>query len=681
MKREKILVTAALPYANGRIHLGHIAGAYLPADIFVRYHRLKGNDIVFICGSDEHGVPITITADKEKVSPQVIIDRFHNDNKAAFERLGMSFDIYSRTSLPLHHETAKEFFLSFHERGLLNEKKTMQFFDEKSNMFLPDRYVEGTCPKCGNESARSDECENCGALYDPSELKNPVSKISGTTPKLKETSHWYFPLGNYQERLKEFVDEHNQKFTWKENVLQYCKGWFHDGLNDRAVTRDLDWGIPVPLDDAKGKVLYVWFEAVLGYISATKELSKQQNNPELWKKYWQEDDTRYIAFIGKDNVVFHCIVFPAMLMAWNDGSEKAKYILPENVPANEFLNFEGKKFSKSRNWGIDVLDFLDMFQADSVRYSLCVNLPEDRDSDFKWAEFKARHNNELADILGNFINRTFTFVFKHFDGKVPALHALNTQDSEMLALLENYPKSVGAYFEKYEMKKAALDIMNLAREANKYFDKAEPWKSVKTDKERCATSLHICLQTIYTLAELFEPMLPFTSQKIFKLLNANPVVWENCGKFNLQEGHQLNLPEILFQKIEDEVIEKLIAGMGKSAEEAAAPPEELITYDDFMKVKLVVAKVVQAQKVKKSEKLLQLQLEVEGKQRQVIAGIAKHYEPEHLIGKKVVIVGNLKPAKLMGLESNGMILAVEEEDGGMKILEISDKVKTGTRVR
>lgn len=680
MNKEKILVTAALPYANGRIHLGHIAGAYLPADIFVRYHRLKGNDIIFICGSDEHGVPITITADKEKVTPKVVIDRFHGDNKAAFERLGMSFDIYSRTSLPLHHETAKEFFLNFHERGLLNEKKSMQFFDEKANMFLPDRYVEGTCPKCGNEGARSDECENCGALYDPSELKNPVSKISGHTPVLKETSHWYFPLGNYQDRLKEFVAESNEKYSWKQNVLQYCNGWFHDGLTDRAVTRDLDWGIPVPLNDAKGKVLYVWFEAVLGYISATKELSAKRNKPDLWKKFWQEDDTRYIAFIGKDNVVFHCIVFPSMLMAWNDGN-KQQYILPENVPANEFLNFEGKKFSKSRNWGVDVIDFLDMFQADSLRYSLCANLPEDRDSDFKWAEFQARHNNELADILGNFINRTFTFVFKHFEGKVPSLYELNEQDNEMLALLEKYPENVGAYFEKYEMKKAALEIMNLAREANKYFDKSEPWKSVKTDKERCGTTLNICLQTIYTLAELFEPLLPFTSQKIFKLLNAKPVEWENCGKINLQEGQQLEQPEILFRKIEDEVIAKLIAGMGKPAEEAAAEPEELITYDDFMKVKLVVAKVVEAQKVKKSEKLLQLQLEVEGKQRQVIAGIAKHFEPEQLVGKKVVIVGNLKPAKLMGLESNGMVLAVEDEDGGLKVLEMPENVKTGTRVR
>lgn len=674
------MVTAALPYANGRIHLGHIAGAYLPADIFVRYHRSKGNDIVFICGSDEHGVPITITADKEGVTPKVIIDRFHNDNKSAFERLGMSFDIYSRTSIPEHHETAKEFFLNFYERGILKEKKSSQFFDEKANMFLPDRYVEGTCPKCGNEGARSDECENCGALYDPSELKSPISKISGNKPILKETSHWYFPLGDYQDRLQQYVKEHDEKFDWKENVLQYCKGWFHDGLTDRAVTRDLDWGIPVPTDDGKGKVLYVWFEAVLGYVSATKVLSEQRNQPDLWKEYWQEEDTRYIAFIGKDNVVFHCIVFPSMLMAWNDANKK-HYILPENVPANEFLNFEGKKFSKSRNWGIDVIDFLDRFPADSLRYALTSNLPEDRDSDFKWNEFQARNNNELADILGNFINRTLTFVFKHFEGKVPPLYELSDADNELLNLLEKSPSLIGSYIEKYEMKKALLEMMNIAREANKYFDKSEPWKSVKTDKERCATTLNICLQTIFTVSELFTPIIPFTSEKIFQILNAKPVSWDNAGKINLQEGHELNKPEILFRKIEDEVIQKMVQGLGQPLDMPAAEPEELISFDEFLKVKLVTARILEAQKVPKSDKLLQLKVDTGNGVRQIIAGIGKHFAPESLIGKQVLVVGNLKPAKLMGLESQGMILALEDENGALSLLDIKETIKPGTRAK
>ena len=480
MTREKILVTSALPYANGPIHLGHLSGAYLPADIYVRYHRLKGSDILYICGSDEHGVPITISADKEHVKPQVIIDRYHNINKEAFEKFGMSFDNYSRTSIPVHHETSKEFFLEYYERGLLKEKKTFQFYDEKAKMFLPDRYVEGTCPNCGYEEARSDECENCGALYDPKDLKNPKSKISGQTPVLKETSHWFFPLGDYQERLEEYVKVMNENYGWKENVLQYCRGWFKAGLQDRAYTRDLDWGVSVPLDNAQGKVLYVWFEAVLGYISATKELGEKLGKKDLWKDFWQGENTKYIAFIGKDNVVFHCIIFPAMLMAWNDG-EKDKFILPQNVPANEFLNYEGKKFSKSRNWGIDAIDFLKKFPADPLRYTLAANLPETRDTDFQWKEFQLRNNSELADILGNFINRTFTFVHKHFDGKVPAPSKLENIDEEMLESIKKYPANVAELFECYKIRDGVLEAMNLAREGNKYFNDSEPWKSSKIE--------------------------------------------------------------------------------------------------------------------------------------------------------------------------------------------------------
>ncbi|MGA7838077.1 MAG: methionine--tRNA ligase [Ignavibacteriaceae bacterium] len=680
MSKEKILVTSALPYVNGPIHLGHLSGAYLPADIFVRYKRLKGSDILYICGSDEHGVPITITADKEGVKPKVIIDRFHKINKEAFEKFGMSFDIYSRTSLPLHHETAKEFFLEFFNRGILNEKKSMQFYDEKAKMFLPDRYVEGTCPNCGNEEARSDECENCGALYDPSELKNPKSKITGETPLLKETSHWFFPLGKYQPKLEQYIDEMNKKYGWKENVLQYCRGWFKDGLRDRAVTRDLDWGVKVPVNNAEGKVLYVWFDAVLGYISATKELSQKRGDKSLWKKYWQDPETKYVAFIGKDNVVFHCIVFPAMLMAWNEG-ENEKFVLPQNVPANEFLNFEGKKFSKSRNWGIDVIDFLKLFPADPLRYTLAANLPETRDTDFYWKEFQLRNNSELADIIGNFINRTFTFVHKHFDGKVPARGKMDSIDNEMLNIISASPSKIGSYFEKYKVKDGVFESMNLARACNKYFNDSEPWKTIKSDKERCGTTLYVCMQAIYTLAEIFSPVIPFSSEKIFKMLNIKPAAWDECGNENLKAGHQLNKAEIIFPKIEDDMIEEQTKKLNNDETVKEAPKDETITIDDFFKVQLKVAEVISAEKVEKSEKLMKLRVKLDKEERQVIAGISKHYLPEDLINKRVIIVANLKPAKLMGLESQGMVLAVDDENGKVNLLSVDNSVKVGTRVK
>ncbi|GBD87612.1 methionine--tRNA ligase [bacterium BMS3Abin03] len=678
MTKEKILVTSALPYANGPIHLGHLSGAYLPADIYVRYKRLKGDDIIYICGSDEHGVPITISADKENVSPHVIIDRYHEMNYEAFKKFGMSFDNYSRTSLPVHHATAKEFFLEFHNHGLLKEKKTFQFYDKKAKMFLPDRYVEGTCPNCGFEEARSDECENCSAQYEPQELKNPKSKITGETPVLKETSHWFFPLGEFQPRLEKYINEMNEKYGWKENVLQYCRGWFKEGLKDRAVTRDLDWGVKVPLDNAEGKVLYVWFEAVLGYISSTKEYSEKIGDPDLWKKYWQDPDTKYIAFIGKDNVVFHCIVFPAMLMAWNDG-DKEKYCLPQNVPANEFLNFEGKKFSKSRNWGIDAIDFLKIFPADPLRYTLAANLPETRDADFHWKEFQARNNNELADIIGNFVNRTFTFVHKHFEGKVPEKGNLETIDIEMIKTISEYPKKISGYFERFKIKDGVNEIMNLARTGNKYFNDSEPWNTIKTDKTKCGTTINICLQTIYTLAELFEPVIPFSSEKIFKMLNAEKTTWDKCGEENLAEGHKLAKAEILFPKIEDKIIEQQIAKLGSG--ETEKNKDNLITYDDFMKTELKVAEVVAAEKIKKSKKLLKLSVKLGNEVRQVVAGIAQSYEPEEMIGKKVVIVANLQPAKLMGEKSNGMILAVEKDDGKLQVVTVNNSIKNGIRVK
>ncbi|MEW6701650.1 MAG: methionine--tRNA ligase [Bacteroidota bacterium] len=681
MSRQKILVTSALPYANGNIHLGHLSGAYLPADIYVRYKRLKGDDILYICGSDEHGVPITITADKEKVSPQEIIDRYHNANKNAFEKFGMSFDIYSRTSLPIHHKTAQQFFKSFYDQGLLIEKKSLQFYDETAKMFLPDRYVEGTCPRCGNEEARSDECEKCGSLYDPSELKNPKSKISGKTPLLKETSHWFFPLGKYQERLQKYVDEMNEKFGWKDNVLQYCKSWFNDGLKDRAVTRDLDWGVKVPLEDVQNKVLYVWFEAVLGYISATKELSLQRGDPDLWKEYWQANDTKYVAFIGKDNVVFHTLIFPAMLMAWNDANDD-KFILPQNVPANEFLNFEGKKFSKSRGWGIDLDEFLNLFTADTLRYTLAANLPENKDTDFYWKEFQGRTNGELADILGNFVNRTFTFAHKHFEGKVPEITTLEKIDKEMLAYLKSQPQTISNLLERYKIKDAVFEMMNLARAGNKYFNDSEPWVSLKKNKERCATTINICLNTIYTLAEIFEPVIPFSSVKMFRMLSARPTEWSICGESHLQPGHKLSEAEILFAKIEDKVIEEQINKLEQSEENEPEEIVEEITIEEFKRVKLRVGKIIAAENVKKSDKLLKLQIDLGREKKQLVAGIAKSYTPEQLIGKKVLIVANLKPAKLFGIESQGMILALDtEEDGKVKLIEIDGAINLGAAAK
>ena len=682
MENEKIIVTSALPYANGPIHLGHLSGAYLPADIFVRYKRLTKSDIIYVCGSDEHGVPITITADKEKLTPQDIINRYHESNKAAFAKFGMSFDIYSRTSIPTHHQTAQDFFMSYNNQGILTEKKTLQFYDEKAGMFLPDRYVEGTCPKCGYDEARSDECEKCGDLYDPSELINPKSKISGGTPELKETSHWYFPLGKYQERLEKYINEANEKFNWKDNVLNYCKGWFKDGLKDRAVTRDLDWGVKVPLENANAKVLYVWFEAVLGYISATKELFKESNNPDEWKEYWQNENTRYIAFIGKDNIVFHTIIFPAMLMAWNDTNDE-KFVLPENVPANEFLNFEGKKFSKSRGWGIDVEQFLEIFPADSLRYTLAANLPENKDTDFYWKEFQAKSNSELADILGNFINRTFIFASKHFDEKVPERGELETIDKEMLALISEAPKKIGNLIEKYKIRDAVFEMMSLARAGNKYFNDSEPWVSVKNDKTRTATTVNICLKTIYTLAEVFSPVIPFSTEKIFKMLNVKSSDWNEIGNKEFEVGHQLNKSEILFTKIEDKTIDAEILKWSNLATVEEKEEEKFpeITFEDFMKVDLKVAEIIAAENVKKSKKLLKLQVKIGKTERQVVAGIAQSYKPENLIGKKVVMVANLKPAILFGLESQGMILAIEDENGKLNVVEVTNSLNSGLKVR
>jgi len=686
---KKILVTAALPYANGKIHLGHLAGAYLPADIFVRYQRSMKRDVLFICGSDEHGVPITITAENEKTTPQAVVDRYHMLNKTAFEQFGVSFDNYSRTSLPLHHETASDFFSKFHAAGILKEKREKQLYDEKAKMFLPDRYVEGTCPVCRNPDARGDQCEKCGTFLNPMELINPRSKITGETPTVRETTHFYFPLGAYQQRLEDYIAATDARDGWKENVLQYCRSWFKEGLQDRAVTRDLQWGVKVPLPAFRDKVLYVWFDAVLGYISGTKEWALQKGAPEQWKEYWCDASTKYIAFIGKDNIVFHCIVFPAMLMAWNETVKNTQYILPENVPANEFLNFEGQKFSKSRGWGIDVDEFLSEFPADALRYSLATNLPELRDADFTWKDFQARTNNELADILGNFVNRSLTFAHRTFQGRVPPAGQFAALDKDLLNQTKACTIHAGELIDHYRFRDATLEIMNVVRFANKYFNDSEPWKTSKSDPQRCATTIHVCLQTIRSLAILFEPILPFAARKIWTMLSLSGTPaeagWKTAGDLTLVEGSVLGQPEILFTKIEDEIIQKHLqqlpsaASKGVVSETAAVKPT--IGIDAFKQVDLRVARVLEAERVPKSDKLLKLKVSIGKEERQIVAGIAQQYAPESLIGKQIIVVANLAPAKLMGQESQGMLLAASNSSGMLTVLTVEREIDAGSIVK
>jgi methionyl-tRNA synthetase len=681
---QRILITAALPYANARIHLGHLAGAYLPADIYARFQRLRGRDVLFICGSDEHGVAITLAADREKVPPGVIVDRYHAMNMDAFAKFGITFDNYSRTSIPLHHETAVEFLLEFHRRGILTEKNEKQLYDEKANMFLPDRYVEGTCPVCGNTDARGDQCENCGTFLDPLQLLNPRSKITGDTPVVRETTHLYFPLGAYQARLEEYVKKSDAAEGWKENVLQYCRSWFKEGLEDRAVTRDLTWGVKIPLPGYEKKVVYVWFDAVLGYISSTKEWARRVGRPDAWKEYWLRPDTKYVAFIGKDNVVFHTIVFPAMLMAWNDGGGE-KYVLPANVPANEFLNYKGQKFSKSRGWGIDVQDFLLKYPADPLRYSLAAGLPEYRDSDFTWRDFQARNNNELADILGNFINRTLAFAVRSFGNAVPPRGPLGDLDRGILADLEGTPPAAAEFYEHYRFRDGLMEVMNLARRANKYFNDCEPWKTVKSDPARCATTINISLQIARSLAILMSPVIPASCERIWRMLDipgeAARGSWDSARELPLPEGHRLGTAGILFTKIEDSMIESdSVLPPGPPAPPPVTAPEK-ITIDEFRKVDLRVGKVLRCEQVAKSEKLLKLQVEIGTEQRQIVAGIARHYRPEDLVGKLVVVVYNLLPATLMKEESHGMVLAASDADGKLVIVMPESPVQSGAAVK
>lgn len=682
-KFERILVTAALPYANGLLHLGHLAGAYLPADIYVRYQRARKRDVLFVCGSDEHGVAITVTAEQENITPKEVIDRYHPLHQKAFELFGMSFDNYSRTSLPLHHETTQEFFLELYRRKILKEKEEQQLYCENDKMFLADRYVEGTCPNCKYVQARGDQCENCGTWLNQIDLIDPKCKICGASPVVRKTTHLYFPLGDFQKRLEAYIAERSKRDGWKENVLRYCESWFKEGLQDRAVTRDLSWGVPVPVKGYENKVVYVWFDAVLGYISSAKEWARKRGTPEAWRTYWQNPTTKYVAFIGKDNVVFHCIVFPAMLMAWNDGG-KEQYVLPENVPANEFLNFEGQKFSKSRGWGIDVLDFLKYFPADTLRYTLAVNLPESRDSDFYLKDFQARTNNEFADILGNFVHRTLAFAEKNFGGVVPKRSSPGELDTAMIAELQKYPALVGERYERYRFREGVAESMNLARAANKYFNDSQPWKTFKSNPEQCATTINICLQVVRSLAILFRPVTPTVAERIWGMLNLadsiDTAAWESAADLLLADGHRLNKPEIVVKKIEDEEIHNMMKDLGMITEPVASE-SRTITIDDFKKIDLRVAKVIAAERIPKSQRLLKLQVEIGTERRQIIAGIAQHYQPEALVGKSIVVVANLQPATLMGHESQGMLLAASDSNGKLSIVTVLDDIASGSVVK
>lgn len=679
---EKILVTSALPYANGPIHLGHLAGAYLPADIFVRYHRLAGDDIVYICGSDEHGVPIMLRARKEGVSPQEIVDRYHAIIKKSFEQFGMSFDYYGRTSSPVHYETSQAIFRKMAARGEFNLKKEKQLYDPQAKIFLADRFVRGTCPKCGYEDAYGDQCEKCGTSLSPADLINPRSAITNATPEMRETTHWYLALERYQQELEDWIDSRK---GWKSNVLGQIKSWFSDGLRDRAVTRDLPWGVPVPEDvareagvDAEGKVLYVWFDAPIGYISATREWAAEQGDPERWKKYWQQQDTRLIHFIGKDNIVFHCLIFPAVLKAHGD------FVLPENVPANEFLNLEGDKLSTSRDYAVWLHDYLEKFEADSLRYCLASIMPETKDADFSWKDFQARHNNELADILGNFLNRTLTFAHRYFDGKVPAAATRNAQDEALIRRLKEAPDKLGALIDGHQYKNYVREVMDLARGANKYFNDKAPWKTRKEAPDVCATTIHYCLQTAYALSVLFDPLLPFTGKKIRGQLNRpEDFSWADAAELSMKEGHSLNPPEIVFKKIEDNLIAGEIERLQKNKNSTSSQEEEEslpeITLDDFKKLDLRTARIVKAERVPKTDKLMKIELDVGGESRTIVSGIAQQYEPGELEGRDIIIIANLKPVKLRGIESRGMLLSAEK-DGRLSLLTPMREIPSGSKI-
>jgi methionyl-tRNA synthetase len=655
---KRNLITAALPYANGPVHIGHLAGVYVPADIYSRYLRLKGEDIVFICGSDEHGVPITIKARQEGVSPQEIVDRYHRMNKDSFERFGISFDIYHRTTSPTHHRTASEFFRTLYDRGEFTENETEQYFDPEAGVFLADRYITGTCPRCSYEKAYGDQCEQCGSSLAATDLINPRSTISGSKPVLKKTRHWYLQLDRYEGFLRQWILEENKH--WKANVYGQCKSWLDGGLEARAVTRDLDWGIPVPVEGAEGKVLYVWFDAPIGYISATKDLTPR------WEDYWKQKDTRMIHFIGKDNIVFHCIIFPVMLKA--EGS----YVLPENVPANEFLNLEGDKISTSRNWAVWLHEYLEEFpgKQDVLRYVLCANAPETKDNDFTWKDFQARNNNELVAILGNFVHRALVLTHKYFDGKVPGPKALHGYEREVLGSIAGYRERVEDHLDHFRFREALKEAMNLARLGNKHLADTEPWNLYKKDPERVASILYTSLQITAGLSALTEPFLPFTARKLAGFLRIDRIGWKDIGKDRLLEsGHEIADPELLFEKIEDEAIQVQLDKLNNSkqmnrAEQSNLPPaKEDISYDEFSRMDIRIARILSAERVPKTDKLIKLELDTGLDRRTVVSGIAGYFKPEELPGKQVTLLANLQSRTIRGIESHGMILLAEDASG------------------
>jgi methionyl-tRNA synthetase len=625
-------------------------------------------DIIHICGSDEHGVPITIAAEKEGIAPQDIVDQFHERNKQAFEDFGINFDYYGRTSSPVHHQTSQDFFTKLYEDEVFVQKTEEQLYDPKAEMFLPDRYVKGTCPNCGYEEAYGDQCENCGSSLSPTELIDPKSAITGDIPETRKTKHWYLPLGDFQQRLEDWLDTRE---NWKPNVAGQVKSWLNDGLADRAVTRDLTWGVPVPLDEADGKVLYVWFDAPIGYISATKEWARNQGNPDLWKTYWQDEDTDLIHFIGKDNIVFHCIMFPATLMAHGD------YVLPKNVPANEFLNLESKKLSTSRGWAVWLEDYLEDFEPDLLRYVLGTILPETKDSDFSWENFQNKVNSELADILGNFVFRTTSFTHKYFDGKVPALTNPKEKDQETLAQIEEQKEKIADAYEQFKLRKAIMETMNLARIGNKYFTEMEPWQTRKDDMETCGNTLHVCLQITAALSHLFDPILPENMAQLRKELSfTDSIRWKDIGASMLESGQPIEKGDILFDKIEDEEVEEQLEKLKErtqkqegNVEKKYEPIKDEIDFDDFMKTDIRAGEIVEAGAIKKADKLLKLTVDVGFEKRTIVSGIANDFSPDDLIGQQVCVVVNLAPKPLMGVESNGMILMSEEDDGSLKFVE------------
>ena len=675
-KFNRTTVTSALPYANGPVHIGHLAGVYVPADIYVRYLRLKGEDVLFIGGSDEHGVPITIKAKKEGVTPQDIVDRYHNIIKDSFKEFGISFDIYSRTSGPVHHEVASDFFKKLYEKGEFIEKESEQYYDEEAKQFLADRYITGECPHCHADGAYGDQCEKCGTSLSPLDLINPKSAISGSKPVLKTTKHWYLPLDKHEGWLREWILEDHKE--WRPNVYGQCKSWLDMGLQPRAVSRDLDWGIPVPVEGAEGKVLYVWFDAPIGYISNTKELL-----PDTWEQWWKAEDTRLIHFIGKDNIVFHCIVFPAMLKA--EGS----YILPDNVPSNEFLNLEGDKISTSRNWAVWLHEYLVDFKdkQDVLRYVLTANAPETKDNDFTWKDFQARNNNELVAIYGNFVNRTLVLTHKYFEGKVPARGELTDYDKETLKEFSDIKLEVEKLLDNFKFRDAQKEAMNLARIGNKYLADTEPWKLAKTDMERVGTILNIALQITANLAIAFEPFLPFSSAKLRDMLKLSSWSWSNLGSIDLLEtGAEILPAQLLFEKIEDAAIEAQIQRLEdtkKQNEINSYKPEEVkenVSFDEFMKLDIRVGTVLECQKVPKADKLLQFKIDDGMGGRTIVSGIAQHYNPEDLVGKQVCFIANFPPRKLKGIESQGMILSAEDANGRLVVISPSDLVTNGVKV-